>query len=90
MPKYLIERNIEGADQLDPATLRSISQKSCSILTEMGGGIQWIHSYVTKNKIYCVYIAKDEDMIREHALLGGFPIDTITEIKTVIDPCTGE
>jgi Nickel responsive protein SCO4226-like len=90
MPKYVIERNIAGADNLKPDELHAISQKSCGILSNMGPKIQWLHSYVTKDKIYCVYIAPDEQTVREHANQGGFPANSIAEVKTIIDPTTGE
>ena len=90
MPKYLIERNIPGAGSLSIIELREASQRSCSILNEMGPHIQWVHSYVTGDKLYCVYIAPDENTVREHARQGEFPADTISEIKTIIDPSTAE
>ena len=90
MPKYLIEREIPGAGELTPDQLRGISQKSCSVLNQLGPQIQWIHSYVTGDKIYCVYRAPNEAMVREHAKQGGFPANKISEIKTVIDPSTSE
>src|ERR1019366_4038860 len=90
MPQYLIERNIPGAGNLSPADLKAISQKSCSVLNEMGPQIQWLHSYVTADGIYCIYRAPNEEMIREHARQGGFPADRVLEVKTVIDPTTAE
>ena len=90
MPKYLIERNIEGAGKLSRDELTGISQKSCGVLRDMGGDVQWVESYVTHDKIYCVYIAPDEERVREHARRGGFPADTVSEVKTVIDPTTAE
>jgi hypothetical protein len=90
MPKYLIEREIPGAGKLSAADLKAISQKSVGILQEMGPKIQWMYSFVTGDKIYCVYLAPNEDMIREHAKQGGFPVDRISEIKTEIDPATAE
>jgi hypothetical protein len=90
MPKYLIEREIPGAGKLSPAELRGISQKSCGILNRMGPQIQWVQSYVTDDKVYCVYIAPNAEMIRQHAEEGGFPANRISEIKTMIDPSTGE
>jgi uncharacterized protein DUF4242 len=90
MPKYVIEREIAGAGNLSPQELQSISQKSCSVLRDLGPQIQWVQSYVTGDKIYCIYIAPDEEMIREHAQAGGFPADRISEIKSVIDPTTAE
>ncbi len=90
MPKYVIERNMPGVGKLSAEELQAASQKSCSVLENLGPRIQWLHSYVTDDKIYCVYIAPDEEMIREHAERGGFPANRITEVKTVIDPTTGE
>jgi hypothetical protein len=90
MPKYVIEREIPGAGNLSPQELQGISEKSCSVLQNLGPQIQWLHSYVTADKIYCVYIAPNEEMIREHANQGGFPANRISEIKTTIDPTTAE
>jgi hypothetical protein len=90
MPKYLIEREIPGAGKLTPAQLQGISQKSCSVLNTLGPQIQWIHSYVTGDKIYCVYRAPNEEMVREHAKQGGFPANRISEITTIIDPSTAD
>ncbi len=90
MPKYIIERELPGAGDLNPEELTAISQKSCGILREMGPQIQWVESYVTQDKIYCVYIAPNEAAIREHAAKGGFPADRISQIKTTIDPTTAE
>jgi hypothetical protein len=90
MPKYLIEREIPGAGDLSPEDLRAISQKSCGVLRGMGPQIQWVESYVTGDKIYCVYIAPDEAAVREHAAQGGFPANRVSEIKRVIDPTTAE
>ncbi len=90
MPKYIIEREIPNAGQLSPDDLQQISQKSCCVLKELGPQIQWLHSYVTDNKIYCIYIAPDEQTIRAHAEQGGFPANSIAEIKTIIDPTTAE
>lgn len=90
MPKYLIEREIPGAGKLTPPELQGISQKSCSVLQQMGPQIQWLQSYVTGDKVYCVYIAPNEEMIREHASQGGFPANRVSEITTVIDPTTAE
>jgi hypothetical protein len=90
MPKYVIERNIPGAGNLKPEELHAISQKSCGVLSNLGSKIQWMHSYVTADKIYCVYIAPDEATIREHAMQGGFPANSISEVKAVIDPTTAE
>jgi hypothetical protein len=86
MPKFVIEREIAGAGKLGREDLTAISQKSCSVLNELGPRIQWIESYVTDDKIYCVYIAPDAETIREHARRGGFPANRISEVKTVIDP----
>lgn len=90
MPKFLIEREIPGAGQLSPEDLHAISQKSCGVLRELGPQIQWVQSYVTSNKVYCVYIAPDEAAVREHAQRGGFPANTVTQITTIIDPTTAE
>ena len=90
MKTFLIEREIPKAGQFTAAELKGISQKSCSVLKEMGPGIEWIQSYVTGNKIFCIYKAENEEMIREHARKGGFPANTITEISTVISPATAE
>src|SRR2546429_6056693 len=90
MPKYVIEREIPGAGNMSARDLQAVSQKSCSVLQNLGPQIQWLHSYVTGDKIYCVYIAPNEDMIREHASQGGFPANRISAIKTVIDPTTAE
>jgi hypothetical protein len=90
MPKYLIEREIPGAGALSSADLQGISQKSCGVLRDMGPQIQWVHSYVTDDKIYCVYIAPNEEAVREHALQGGFPANRISRIATLIDPSTAD
>ena len=90
MPKFLIERNIPGAGKLSPEQLQSISQKSCSVLRSLGPQIQWIQSYVTDNKITCIYIAPDEATVREHASQGGFPADAVLQIRAIIDPTTSE
>ena len=90
MPKYVIERNIPGACNLKPEELHAISQTSCGVLRKMGPEIQWVHSYVAGDKIYCIYIAPDEQTVREHASQGGFPANSISEIKTIIDPTTAE
>jgi hypothetical protein len=90
MPKYVIERNIPGAGKLSKQDLQGISQKSCGVLDKLGPQIQWVHSYVTGDKIYCVYIAPNEEMVREHAKRGGFPADSISAVKSVIDPTTAE
>jgi hypothetical protein len=90
MPKYVIEREIPGAGNLSPEQLRSISQTSCGVLSNLGPQIQWLNSYVTADKIYCVYIAPNEEMVREHASLGGFPANSVSRVMTVIDPTTAE
>ena len=90
MKTYLIERDIPGAGKLTPEQLKAISQKSCSVLKEMGPEIQWIQSYVTGDKIFCVYKAENEELIREHAKKGGFPANKITEVSTEISPATAE
>jgi hypothetical protein len=90
MPKFVIEREIPGAGKLSPEQLQAISQKSCSVLRELGPQIQWLHSYVTDDKIYCVYIAPDEDTIRKHAQQGGFPANRVSRIQSIIDPTTSE
>lgn len=90
MPKYVIEREIPGAGNLTPAELQAISQKSCGVLKNMGPQIQWVESFVTQDKIYCVYIAPDEKAVREHARQGGFPANKVSEIRAVIDPTTAE
>jgi len=90
MPKFVIERDIPGAGSLSSEQLQAISQKSCGILREMGPEIQWVESYVTDDKIYCVYVAPDEDAVRKHAQQGGFPANRISQIRSVIDPTTAE
>ena len=90
MPKFVIERQIPGAGQFTTADLKAISQKSCGVLASMGSQIQWIHSYVTGDRIYCVYQAPDEAMVRRHAELGGFPANRVDRVQTVIDPATAE
>jgi hypothetical protein len=90
MPKYLIEREIPDAGKLTPKELQSISQKSCGVLEEMGPQIQWVESFVTDDKIYCIYIASNEEMVREHAEKGGFPANRISEITSMIDPTTAD
>jgi len=90
MPRYVIERELPGAGSMPADELRAISHKSCSVLDDLGPQIQWDHSYVTDDKIYCVYIAPSEELIREHARRGGFPADRISEVKSVIDPVTAE
>lgn len=90
MPKYLIEREIPGAGKLTKDEIAAVAQKSCSILRDLGPQIQWVQSYVTDDKIYCVYIAPDEAAIREHAKRGGFAANRISEVKSIIDPVTAE
>jgi hypothetical protein len=90
VPKFLIEREIPGAGELTPEELQGISQKSCGVLREMGPQIQWVESYVTGDKVYCVYIAPDEAAVREHAERGGFPANRVSEIQRMIDPTTAE
>jgi hypothetical protein len=90
MPRYVIEREIADAGKMSPEQLQAISQKSCSVLRDLGPQIQWIESYVTDNKIYCVYIAPNEEMIRMHAQEGGFPANRISEVRAIIDPTTAD
>jgi hypothetical protein len=90
MPKYVIERDLPGAGKLTPDQLRGVSQKSCNVLSKLGPEIQWIHSYVTADKIYCIYRAPNEAIVREHAKQGGFPSNKISEVTTVIEPTTAE
>lgn len=90
MPKFVIEREIPGAGKLSPAELHAISQKSCGVLREMGPQIQWVESYVTDDKVYCVYNAPDEASVREHATRGGFPANRISQVRSRIDPTTAE
>jgi len=90
MPKYVIEREIPGAGKLSPQELKAISQKSCSVLDKMGPKIQWIHSYVTDNKIYCVYVAPDVETVKKHAMEGGFPANSVARVSTMIEPVTAE
>lgn len=90
MPKYVIEREIPGAGNIPADQLKAISQTSCGVLKNLGPQIQWLHSYVTNDKIYCVYIAPNEELVREHASQGGFPANSISEVKTMIDPTTAE
>ncbi len=90
MPKYVIEREIPDAGKFTPAQLQAISQTSCGVLRELGPQIQWLHSYVTDDKIYCVYIAPDEATVRTHAEKGGFPANRISQVRTIIDPTTSE
>jgi len=90
MPKYVIEREIPGAGQLSPEQLQGISQKSCGVLQGMGPQIQWVESFVTADKIYCVYIAPNEEMVREHARQGGFPANRVSAVTSIISPTTAE
>ncbi len=90
MPKFVIEREIAGAGKLPKQELQAISQKSCSVLQSMGPQIQWLHSYVTDDKVYCVYVAPDEAAVREHARKGGFPANVVSRVRTVIEPITAE
>ncbi len=90
MPKYVIEREIPGAGQISAQDMQAISQKSCSVLNELGPQIQWVESYVTDDKIYCVYIAPNKEMVLEHAKRGGFPANSVAEVKRMIDPTTAE
>ena len=90
MPRYVIERNLPGAGKLTSEEVRAVAQRSCGVLMELGSEIQWVESYVTDDRIYCVYIAPDEDLIREHARRGGFPADRISRVKRQISPLTAE
>jgi hypothetical protein len=90
MPKYLIERQLPGAGAMTPEQLRVVSQKSCGVLSEMGPEIQWQHSYVSGNALHCVYIAPNEDMVRQHASKGGFPVTNVMRVTGMIDPTTAE
>ncbi len=90
MPKFVIERNLPGAGKLPPGELQAISQKSCAVLQAMGPSIQWVQSFVTDDKIYCVYVAPDERAVRQHAQKGGFPADSVARVRTVIDPTSAE
>ena len=90
MPKYVIERDVPNAGKLSPQELRALSQKSCGVLSKMGSQIQWVQSYVTDDKIYCVYITPNEQMVREHAKQGGFPANRVSAVKNMIDPTTSE
>ena len=90
MPKYVIERNLPGAGKLSAADLKAVAMKSCGVLENLGPRIQWVHSYVTDDKIYCVYIADNEQTIREHARQGGFPADRVSVVRSTIDPTTSE
>ena len=88
MKKFVIERNLPGAGNLSPEELQSIAQTSCEVIDGLGNGYQWIQSFVTEDKIYCIHIAANEDTVREHSKLGGFPINSVTEVKAIIDPMT--
>ncbi len=90
MPKYVIERELPGAGNIPPQDLQAISQKSCSVLQGLGPEIQWVQSYVTDDKIYCIYIAPNKEMVLEHARQGGFPANSVNEVRTIIDPTTAE
>lgn len=90
MPKYVIERVVPGASKMTTAELKAMSQRSCNVLAQLGSQIQWVNSYVTDNKIYCVYIAPNEEMVQEHARLGGFPANQVAQVKAMIDPTTSE
>lgn len=90
MPKYVIERQLADIGNITPDQVLAISQKSCSVLDSLGPKIQWLHSYVTDDTVYCIYIAPNEEMIRAHARLGGFPVNRISEVKLVIDPTSAE
>ena len=90
MPKFVIEREVPNAGKLSPEELRGISQKSCGVLRNLGPQIQWVQSYVTDDKVYCVYIAPNKELVQEHAKQGGFPANRISEVKSVIDPTTAE
>lgn len=90
MPKFVIEREIPGAGSLSAEELQAVSQKSCSVLRNLGPEVQWLQSYVTANKIYCIYIAPNEQLVREHAAQGGFPANSVAQVTRVIDPTTAE
>ena len=90
MPRYVIERNLPGAGRLTPEEVQAVAQKSCTVLRELGTAIQWVESYVTDDRIYCVYLAPDENLIREHARRGGFPADRISRVSGKISPLTAE
>ena len=90
MPKFVIEREIPGAGKLSAEQLHAISQTSCSVLNQMGPSVQWVHSYVTTDKIYCIYNAPNEEMVREHATRGGFPANVISRVSAIIDPTTAD
>jgi uracil phosphoribosyltransferase len=90
LPKFVIEREIPGAGSMSTAQLQGVAVKSCSVLRALGPQIQWVQSYVTDNKIYCIYIAPNEEMVREHAQLGGFPANSVAQVRRIIDPTTAE
>jgi len=90
MPKYIIERDLPGAGQLGPGELAAIAQKSCGVLRDLGPGIQWVHSYVTDDRIYCIYIAPNEELVLRHAREGGFPADVVSRVHRMIEPITAE
>jgi hypothetical protein len=90
MPKYVIEREIPGAGKLTPQELKAISQKSCSVLGKLGPQIQWVQSYVTDDKVFCVYVAPNKELVLEHARQGGFPANSVAQVRAVIDPTTAE
>jgi len=90
MPKYVIEREIPGAGKLSPEQLQAISQTSCGVLRELGPQIQWVQSYVTDDKLYCVYISPDGETVRKHAQMGGFPANRVSQVRSIIDPTTAE
>ena len=90
MPKYVIERDLPGAGKLTPEQLKSISQTSCGVLNKLGSAIQWVESYVTDDRVYCIYIAPNRQMVEEHAKQGGFPCNRVSEVRTKIDPTTAE
>jgi cell division inhibitor SulA len=90
MPKFVIERQVPGVGSMSPEQLRAVSETSCSVLRNLGPQIQWLHSYVTDDTIFCVYIAPNEDVVREHARLGGFPANRVLQVRTIIDPTTAE
>lgn len=90
MPKFVIERDFPGAGKLNEEQLKGMAQASCDVLEKMGPRIQWVHSYVTDDKVYCVYVAPNEEMVREHAKQGGFPISSVSKVSTIIDPITSE
>lgn len=90
MPKFVIERDLPGAGRLSGEELTAIAQRSCAVLRELGPTVQWVHSYVTDDRLYCVYIAQEEDQVREHARRGGFPADNVARVRRMIDPTTAE